>query len=89
MAKAAVDPDELRRFVSALSRFNTTTTGELQAIHRQFRRLGETWRDEEHARFAESFEQMVRVVSRFIEESERQVPVLTRKADAIRDYLGS
>jgi uncharacterized protein YukE len=87
MAKAAVDPDELLRFVTALKRFNESTKNELQAINRQFRRLGETWQDEEQARFAESFEQMVRVVSRFVEESERQTPLLTRKAEAIREYL--
>jgi len=87
MAKAAVDPDELLRFVTALKRFNESTKNELQAINRQFRRLGESWQDEEQARFAESFEQMVRVVSRFVEESERQTPLLTRKAEAIREYL--
>ncbi len=87
MAKAAVDPDELLRFVTALKRFNEGTKNELQGINRQFRRLGETWQDEEQARFAESFEQMVRVVGRFVEESERQAPLLTRKAEAIREYL--
>jgi uncharacterized protein YukE len=87
MAKAVVDPEELMRFVGALKRFNDSTKNELQAINRQFRRLGETWQDEEQARFAESFEQMVRVVGRFVEESERQTPLLTRKAEAIREYL--
>ncbi len=88
MPRAEVDPDELLRFVGALKRFNETTRTEVAGIHRQFRRLAETWKDEEQARFADSFEQMVRAVSRFVDESDRQVPVLTRKAEAIRDYLG-
>lgn len=88
MAKAVVDPEELQRFISGLKRFSTITQDELALINRQFKRLGETWQDEEHARFAESFEMMVRVVGRFLEESDRQVPVLTRKAEAIREYLG-
>jgi uncharacterized protein YukE len=87
MAKAAVDPDELLRFVGALKRFNDSTRTELSTVNRQFQRLSETWQDEEQARFAESFERMMRVVSRFIEESETQVPGLTRKAEAIRSYL--
>lgn len=87
MAKAAVDPEELMRFVGALKRFNDGTRTELATIHRQFQRLGETWQDEEHAKFGESFTTMVRVVARFLEESEQQVPVLARKAEAIRDYL--
>ncbi|GDY11670.1 hypothetical protein LBMAG53_05480 [Planctomycetota bacterium] len=88
MGKAVVDPDELLRFVAGLKRFNTTAKDELTAVNRQFRRLGETWQDEEHAKFAESFEQMVRVVAKFLDESEQQVPILVRKAEAIRDYLG-
>jgi uncharacterized protein YukE len=87
MAKAVVDPEELLRFVSALKRFNETTRNELTTINRQFRRVGESWQDEEEARFAESFEQMVRVVARFLDESERQAPLLLRKAEAIRQYL--
>jgi uncharacterized protein YukE len=87
MAKAVVDPDELLRFVGALKRFNENTKNELANINRQFRRLGETWQDEEQARFAESFEMMVRVLGRFVEESEKQTPLLTRKAEAIREYL--
>ncbi len=89
MAKAAVDPEELLAFVSALKRFNDASKTDLATISRQFHRLGETWRDEEQAQFAESFELMVRVVARFVEQSERQVPLLTRKADCIRDYLRS
>ena len=89
MSKAAVDPEELLRFVAALKRFNASTRDEVAAVHRQFKRLGETWQDQEHAKFAESFETMVRVYARFLEESERQVPVLTRKAEAVRDYLRS
>ena len=87
MAKAVVDPEELARFVVALKRFNESSKTELALVNRQFRRLAETWQDDEQARFAESFESMVRVLSRFLEESERQVPLLTRKTEAIRDYL--
>jgi hypothetical protein len=88
MPKAVVDPEELVRFVSALKRFNATTKDELAVINRQFRRLAETWQDDEQAKFAETFELMVRVFGRFLDESEVQVPVLTRKAEAIREYLG-
>jgi hypothetical protein len=87
MAKAIVDPDELMRFTVALKRFNDTAKNELATISRQFRRLGETWQDEEQARFAEAFEAMVKTLGRFLEESERQTPLLTRKAEAIREYL--
>lgn len=87
MSRAAVDPDELERFVTALRRFNESSRGELATVSRQFKRLGESWQDEEEARFAQSFDQMVRVMSKFLDDSDRQVPVLARKAEAIRAYL--
>jgi uncharacterized protein YukE len=87
MSRASVDPDELERFISALRRFNDSSRGELATVSRQFKRLGESWQDEEQARFAQSFEEMVRVMNAFLDESEREVPVLVRKAEAIRAYL--
>jgi hypothetical protein len=87
MPKAVVDPEELQRFIAALKRFNTVSRDEIALVSRQFKRLAETWQDQEQQRFAESFEQMTRVFARFLEESERQVPVLSRKAEAVRDYL--
>lgn len=87
MAKAIVDPQELRRFAAELKRFNGNLQAELTGIHRRFKRLGETWKDQEQARFAEDFEQMVHAVSRFVESSDKQVPLLLRKAEAIQNYL--
>jgi len=87
MAKAMVDPAELRRFASELKRFNDTLQAEVLSIRRQFTRLGETWRDQEQAKFAQDFEQMVHVLTRFAEASTKQVPTLLRKAEAIQQYL--
>lgn len=88
MAKAIVDPDELRTFALELKRFNSEVEVQLTAIHRQFSRLGDTWRDQEHEKFAEEFETMVRALSIFVSSSERQVPLLLRKAQRIDEYFG-
>ncbi len=87
MGKAVVDPDDLSRFAAELKRFNGELQAQLTGIHRQFVKLGETWRDQEHAKFAEDFERMVVVLAKFAAASEKQVPLLLRKAEAIRDYL--
>lgn len=87
MAKAMVDPEELRRFGAELKRFNADLQTQLTGIHRSFVRLGETWRDQEHAKFAQDFEHMVHVVAKFAEASDKQVPLLLRKAESIQDYL--
>lgn len=85
--KAIVDPAELRNFASSLKRFTgdlKSSTGNLRA---QFNRLGETWRDQEHARFAQEFKQTMRVIDHFIQTSEQHVPFLLRKAQRAEDYL--
>ncbi len=87
MAKAAVNPDDLRRFAFELKRFNDDLKGQIASVHRQFVKLGETWQDEEHAKFADTFEQMLRALSKFADASDRHIPFLLRKAERIRDYL--
>jgi uncharacterized protein YukE len=87
MGKAIVDPDDLSRFAAELKRFNGELLAQITTIHRQFVKLGETWRDQEHAKFADDFERMVMVFSKFAAASEKQVPLLLRKAEAIWEYL--
>ncbi len=88
MAKAIVDPEELCRFAAQLKRFTGEVQGQLAVIHRQFLKLGETWRDQEHAKFAEDFERAIYVMDKLTASSEKQIPILLRKAQSIREYLG-
>lgn len=87
MPRAAVDPEELQRFAAELKRFNAEMRGQVAGIHRHFQRLGETWLDQEQASFADEFQRMVASLGRFLDASDAQVPVLLRKAVAIRQYL--
>lgn len=56
-------------------------------LNGQFGRLGDTWRDQEHQKFAAEFQQTVRVLNQFMQSAEQQAPLLQRKAAAIRQYL--
>ena len=87
MAKAIVDPDDLHRFAVELKRFGTEVQVHLANVHRQFGKVGETWQDQEHAKFSQEFQHMVRVLTKFIASTEQQVPILLRKAESIREYL--
>lgn len=87
MAQAIVDPEDLHRFAVELKRFSTEIQARLGSINHHFGKLGETWQDQEHEKFAGEFQHMVRVVSKFVTASEEQVPVLLRKAESIRRYL--
>lgn len=87
MSKAIVDPEELRRFALDLKRFNNELHNQLSAIHGRFLGLGQTWRDQEHVKFTEEFEQTMKVLSRFVDASNKHIPFLVRKAERIEDYL--
>ena len=87
MPQANVDPDELRRFANNLRQFNTELSESLTALHGQLLGLGQSWRDREHDKFSEEFEQTMQVLSRFIEVADEHVPFLVRKADRAEEYL--
>ena len=87
MAKAIVDPNELRRFANDLKRFNTELTRSMTALQARFNALGDTWRDQEQAKFAEECEQALRVLARFSKAADEQIPYRLRKADRAEEYL--
>jgi len=88
MPQAIVDPDELREFAASLKRYNELVTDATATLQAQFAQLGDTWRDQEQVRFANEFEQTVRVINQFQQASEEHIPLLTRKAAEIDQYLG-
>jgi WXG100 family type VII secretion target len=87
MPKAIVDPVELRRFAQNLKRFNQTLHDQMRVLQGQLANLGDTWRDQEHDKFREEFEQTMLVLRRFMEAANEQAPVLLRKAEKIEEYL--
>ena len=89
MPQAVVDPEELRRFAMRLKKFNSELQNQSTLLANQLTSLGSTWRDQEHKKFVEQFEQHMKVISRFTETSDQYIPYLIRKAEHIEDYLQS
>ncbi len=87
MAKAVMDPTEVRRFAAELKRFNEETQNRLMALQARFSALGDTWQDQEHDKFAEEFAQTIKVLKKFIASTQKHTPYLMRKAQRIEDYL--
>ncbi len=87
MSQAIVDPAEVRRFAKDLSRFNRELEGLVGGIHAKMRALEGSWRDQEQRKFSESFQDTVRVLARFVENSEEHVSFLNRKAQLAEEYL--
>ncbi len=82
-----MDPGEVRRFADELKRFNTDLQDRLVSLQARFSALGDTWQDQEHAKFAEEFRQVLKAMRKFIEVSNQQTPYLLRKAQRIEEYL--
>ena len=87
MAQAIVDPEHLRRFAHQLNQFNTELEDRMSALMGQFHALDTTWRDQEHKKFAEQFEEHMKRIARSIEATNEYAPHLLRKAARIEEYL--
>ena len=87
MPQAIVDPGELRRFAVNLKQFNNELMNQMTVLHGQLTGLGQSWRDREHDKFVEEFEQTLQVVKRFVDSTNQHIPFLLRKAERIEDYL--
>ena len=87
MAQANVDPTELRRFSSDLNRFNQDLQALMGGLHSRLRGLENTWRDQEQRKFTEVFEQTLKVMAVFLENSQLHSQFLAKKASAIEAYL--
>jgi uncharacterized protein YukE len=87
MSKAVMDPAEVRRFAEELKRFNLDLQNRITLLQARFAALGETWQDQEHAKFAEEFRQTMKALMKFMEISSQHTPFLLRKAQRIEEYL--
>jgi uncharacterized protein YukE len=87
MPQAIANPEELERFARNLKQFNSQLRESMSRLQGQFSSLGDTWRDQEQQKFAQEFEQTMRVLQQFSQSSDAQIPFLMRKAQRLRDYL--
>ncbi|AMV38245.1 WXG100 family type VII secretion target [Planctomyces sp. SH-PL62] len=87
MAQAIANPEEIRRFAARLKQFNNDLLTQLTVIHGQVSGLGQTWRDREHDKFVEEFDQTLQVVKRFVDTTNQHIPFLLRKAERLEEYL--
>ena len=85
--RAIADPEDLERFARELKQFNGQLRDSMSRLQGQFGRLGDTWRDQDHQKFAQEFEQTMRMLHQFMRSSDQQIPFLQRKARKLREYL--
>lgn len=87
MAQAIASPEELERFARDLKSYTTQLRDSSTRLNGQFSSLGDTWRDQEHQKFAQEFQQTMHVLDQFMRSADQQIPFLQRKAQRLREYL--
>ncbi len=87
MSKAIVDPEDLILFAQELRDLNSDFYTRLTRVKGKFDQLGDSWQDQEQAKFAQGFEQTIQVLVHFMETVDEQIPFLMRKAEAAQTYL--
>ncbi len=87
MSQAIVDPNELRKFARNLDRFSNELQNQMLTLRSQLNGLGQSWRDQEHEKFTQEFEQTLVATNRFLEATQQHIPFLMRKAERVEDYL--
>ena len=85
--QAIADPESLERFAHELKQFSAQMRDGMSRLNGQFANLGETWRDQEHQKFAQEYQQTMRVLQQFTRSADEHIPFLIRKAQSLRDYL--
>lgn len=88
MAKANVDPEELKRFAKELNHFNDEVEAMVARIRSRLGQLQQTWDDQEQRKFSAEFDISMKNLGRFLELSRNYAPFLMKKAQHIENYLG-
>jgi hypothetical protein len=87
MAQAIADPESLKRFASQLQNYVQAIQSGQTVLQAQLHALGDTWRDQEHEKFLEAFQELKIMVQRFTAAANEHIPFLLRKAKRVEEYL--
>jgi uncharacterized protein YukE len=87
VAQAIVDPEQLRQFAAMLKRYSQQVRDSSTTLTQSLSRLSDSWRDQEHRKFADEFEEQMKLVNKLLEMTDKHVPYLVKKAEIIEQYL--
>ncbi len=88
MSSVISDPQEIRRFQSALRQFNQEVSTNTSRIQGQLNGLGSTWRDQEYQKFADQLNQVIQSFQQYLQNAEGYLRYLDNKAEPLERYLG-
>jgi len=88
MPQAIVDPDHLIQFAGDIRNFRDRLRDETRRLKARLQQLGNTWRDQEYAKFRQELDKTVLALSKFEQVSDNYIKHLHNKARPLKEYLG-
>ena len=86
MSQIYNDPDKLSAFAVQLERFTHSLDEQLTRLGAAMSRLGNTWEDDGFAEFASAFAKAKGPVSKFVQETNRVLPVLKQDVETLKQF---
>jgi len=83
--KIDVTPEALDQFASMLSIFCNDLEDRFSSLRGHLSSLGDDWKDPAYIRWESGFEETVKAIREFQEESEDHLNYLKRKAEALKE----
>ena len=87
MSQAIGNPEEMRKFANALINYLNTVEEETGRIASQFNQLGDSWKDAQHQKFENDFNELRAQVAAFKEKAADYPPHLFAMAADLEQYL--
>ncbi len=86
MPQAIADPEELERFAKNLQQFDRDLSTRMSQLKGQFA-TGVYMARSRTCSFCSGVPERMAVLERFIRDADKHIPLLTKKASILRDYL--
>lgn len=89
MADVHGNPDEMRTFANHLNKLATEFRALKDSTRAKMSHLGQSWKDNENAQFAQQFEHDIKPLERLIQTAEEYSNFLKKKAGTLDIYLNT
>lgn len=83
------NPVEMRAFAAHLAKFSQNLKEQTSETRSRMAHLGESWRDQENARFAEKYNAAIKPLDHLVLTLDEYRVFLIRKAEALEQFLNT
>lgn len=86
MARVFGDPEEIKKFSIILQKYLENVTTDTQKMLSAFNQLGSTWQDSQRIKFEDNLKDLISILRKFTNETEKQLPHLRKLVEDLEAY---